>query len=196
MLFSFNFLDSSLKDDIESKVFIPLAVRYPETEICIQEAKEVGKNRTTDPDKSFAVALINLYTQNCPIGNKFFHKELNTQLGEGHPEQFWQTVGNMIDRAIDEFDIEYHTVSYRGQGFLSGSGTPVKGQTYSFKSVLSTSLLPMEAQEFYCTKLNKYFFEVHNVKGLYIANYSDYKGEEEVVIKTTASFTVSYCQLV
>lgn len=179
-----------MKDDIQTNVFSPLVRMYPNTANCIEEAKAKGTSVTKNIDTSYAVALINLYTQSCKLNDQtYFYGELNRQLREG-ANTFWQTVGNIFDRAIDYLNIEFFNVTYRAQSDLDM--TPIKGENYTFKSLTSTSLIANMVEYFYCQADSKYFFEMYNVKGLDVSPYSAFAIEEEVLLKSGASFYVSF----
>ncbi|XP_060557761.1 uncharacterized protein LOC132718147 [Ruditapes philippinarum] len=136
-------------------------------------------------DRKYAIGIVHLYTQE---ENKFY-KTLNKEMRENYPADtnIWKRSGDLINRGIDILGPTEHTIVYRGCTELND--LPVKGRTFTFNQIISTTLDRETAKDFTDCK-DGYFFEISNVYGVLVDDYSQYGYEEEVMIKSYYVFKV------
>ncbi|XP_045173944.2 uncharacterized protein LOC123535371 [Mercenaria mercenaria] len=190
--------EKSYADEVRD-LFNRLQMNFPSTSKCIAKANTtknqfVGKY---NDDKQYAVALINLYAQECSLPSSgAVYRKINSVLRNGNSEQPWKQAGDLIDRGLDILGQETVSVVYRG------CRTPVtftSGSEYMFSQIISTSLDPKVALLFGCfngyqnsqeNNLLNTFFEIRNARGVRIDKYSAMNNEEEFLMQSVSSFFV------
>ncbi|XP_060606753.1 uncharacterized protein LOC132759047, partial [Ruditapes philippinarum] len=137
-------------------------------------------------DRKYAIGLINLYTQDSN-----FYRKLNEEMRSNYPTKtdIWQRSGDLINRGIDILGRTKHKIVYRGCIVLNGP--PEKGRNFKFNQITSTTLIRELAQHFADDGCHKgKLFEISNVDGLLAEEYSDFRNEKEVLIKSYYVFKV------
>ena len=192
---------SSLANDVRKR-FKKLSTHYPLAALCIIESKarvqELGEDKRLRSGRSAAIAMVNLYTQDCVINDedRTFYWVLNTQLRSRYPDSFWAEQAEVLDRAMDKLKLAWKPVVYRGQGRLDN--VPTDGSQFAFSQFTSTSTDADAALYFSkCsqTGYSKYFFKIINATGLDCLDYSAFPTEAEVLLKSSATFEVSYSNI-
>lgn len=141
-----------------------------------------------DLDESYAIAIINLYTQEST-----FYSILNEQMRKNYTDKttdIWRKAGDLINRGLDILGPTAHEKVYRG--CKSFDILPDVGSTnYSFNQITSTSKSFTTALSFLC--LGGFLFEIENVYGVSVQEYSAIRNEQEVILKSTEIFEVKSC---
>lgn len=169
--------------DVEKKIFTNRIMNSS----CVEKAKEKMNNFSRySEEKKYAVALVNLYTQMCSTTEGIFFKKLNAELRSGDPSKFWDDAGDLLDKALDKLDKTTFPELYRS---CDSSVTFIEGNVYRFKSFLSTSLSKSVAEKHFSQR--SHFFRIKDAKGVSIADYSDFKDENEVLIEKSTKFKIN-----
>lgn len=171
------------------EIFNGLKKVDPEFADCIEEAEtEAEENpKTQDSKTRTAVALVNLYTQECP--NDYFYSRLNRQLRSLQPAPLWQNAATALSEAFDTLgESNFHKV-FSGKDRFDEFQNLRVGRLFKFNQFSSTSKFVTKGLEFAC---GIYFFEIREVKGFDCVEYSAFPEEEEVIIKPTAEFLVRF----
>lgn len=187
-------MEGNTYEERVDEVFKKLNSFHPHFHCCLQIANEKSQEfanvKTTDEIK--AIAIANLYSQNCPHSNKFY-ATLNSYLRNGNPPEPWNTTSHLLIEAIEKLGLENFSVVYRGQTALYE--TLNQNTIAVFSQFTSSSKSAEQALEFAKVSYNtrpKYFFEIQNVSGLNLERYAAIPAEKEVLLKPNSSFMVSF----
>lgn len=187
-------MEGNTYEDRVNEVFKKLNSTHTDFHCCLQIANEKSqefvKVKTTDEIK--AIAIANLYSQDCPESNPF-HATLNRYLRNGNPPEPWSMTSHLLIEAIEKLGLENFSVVYRGQTALYE--TLNQNTIAVFSQFTSSSKSAERAVDF--AKVSdetspKYFFEIHNVSGLNLERYAAFPPEKEVLLKPNSSFMVSF----
>ncbi|CAC5394480.1 unnamed protein product [Mytilus coruscus] len=141
--------------------------------------------------------MINIYTSNNPATFKEANAVLRGQPSKGVSEKdkkMFREFAKILEKSIDILCKTFpqkcrdNSPVYRGQSYC----VSITGQTYTFDSFLSTSKQISQAELFFaeCSS-SSVLFEMIDVQGIYVSDYSIYPREEEVLIKPTAKFRIT-----
>lgn len=169
-------------------LFKDLQAQYPSSNGCVTQAtKKMNMFPNKLEDEKYAVALINIYSQSCPLNPGTFYGVLNEQLRSGQPGPFWERTEDILNQGILLLGESTFRALYRG---CTNTAPFTQGLTYRFNQFISTSLQENVARGFAGTGTNSVLFYIKDAKGLGIHNYSAFPGEKEVLLKSSSTFTV------
>ncbi|WAR16096.1 hypothetical protein MAR_030690 [Mya arenaria] len=152
--------------------------------------KATKADQTTN-DKDMAIALVNVYTQECKdYNNKTnaspFYKELNAKLRAQTKEQIWLDTEQLLNQGLGIIGIKTWDLLFRA----CKCDNIKQGHSFHVYSYWSTSLLPWVANDF----LNDeaiFFKMLKTPRGADVSQYSKFSYEKEVLLQSNREFYVT-----
>lgn len=159
-------------------------------------AVKTGQSQS-NVDSKAAVEMINIYTSNNPATFREANAVLRGQPSKDVTEKdkmMFREFAKVLEKSIDILCKTFPKICqdnspvYRGQSYC----VSITDETYTFDSFLSTSKEISQAEAFFdeCSS-SSVLFEMIEVQGLYVSDFSIYPEEKEVLIKPTAKFKIT-----
>ncbi|WAR16082.1 hypothetical protein MAR_030676 [Mya arenaria] len=148
-----------------------------------------GADENTN-DKGMAIALVNVYTQNCinynnNPDNRQFYWQLNAKLRDQTNEQIWRDTEKLLNKALEMLGAKTWDLVFRA----SHCTDIKKGYILKNYDFWSTSLNASASANF--LDENKIFFKiVTSPGGTEISEYSNFTDEKEVLLQSNSELYV------
>ncbi|XP_052764822.1 uncharacterized protein LOC128206440 [Mya arenaria] len=160
-----------------------------EDNTCWKTAQVKADKSTDGEDEKMAIALINVYTQECKEFNSFkeksFYAELNEQLRSKTRDTVWLDTENLLNKGLEIIGLEKSPKLYRA----CHCNDIQKGSTFTVNDFWSTSKVASAANGF-LTKEKVFFVITAASRGAYIVDYSAAQWEKEVLLQSKQTFYV------
>lgn len=168
-------------------LFKDLQAEDQKSSTCVTKAMQKANSFSNTEDNKHAVALINLYTQDCKLTSGILYGVLNSNLRSGQPKPIWKRTEDLLNQGISLLGMSTFTDLYRGctNTLQFQPGTP-----YHFSQFISTSTDISVAKQFAGNGANALIFFIKNARGLSIQQFSQFPSEKEVLLKSSSTFTV------
>ncbi|XP_052764712.1 uncharacterized protein LOC128206359 [Mya arenaria] len=162
-----------------------------ENNICWSTATLKANQYKGDENKSMAITLINVYTQECYQYNDNtnvwpFYRALNTKLRAKTSENIWLDTESLLNQGLEMIGLDTWDLLYRS----CFCNNIKKGSTIIVDDFWSTSLEARASNNF--LNKDKIFFQIVDARrGANIRNYSTYSGEKEILLQSKSEFYVT-----